>query len=202
MIEPYYYGLLAQFILAISIIPYVISTFKGTVRPNPISWFIWSIIGFAFWMITPESADRVTKMLTIIFMINPTIIFTLTLFKGKKRAIDTLEWVSLLVGVSALSIWYFFRETSGMFPISMAIAADFCALIPTLRFVLNAPSDERPFAWICFFFGTFIALFGIEQYTIESLALPLYMTLGALSVMLPLVYYRIKHRIPLQQWII
>ncbi len=70
MIEPYMLGLGAQFILALSILPYSISIFRGTVKPNRVSWFIWSIIGFAFWLITPDTADEVTKMLTLIFMVN------------------------------------------------------------------------------------------------------------------------------------
>lgn len=202
MIEPYYYGLVAQFILAISIIPYTISIFRGTVKPNRISWFIWSIIGFAFWIITPSTADKVTKMLTLIFMINPTIIFILTLFKGKNQKLDAIEIFSLAMGLISILIWYFFRESSGIFPISMAIFADFCALLPTLRFVYNTPNEEAPLAWIFFFLGSLTALFGIEQYTLESLLLPIYMTLGAFSVVLPLVFYRVRMRIPIQQWLI
>jgi len=202
MIEPYYLGLLAQFILAVSILPYTISIYRGTVKPNRISWFIWSVIGFAFWIITPESADKVTRMLTLIFMINPTIIFILTLFKGEYIEPDRLELFSLIVGLSAIVIWYFYRQNSGIFPISMAIFADFCALLPTLRFVLSAPDEEKPLAWIFFFLGSLIAIFGIEQYTLESLLLPVYMTMGAFFVVFPLIRYRIRMRIPLRNWII
>jgi len=202
MIEPYYLGLLAQFILAVSILPYTISIYRGTVKPNRISWFIWSVIGFAFWIITPESADKVTRMLTLIFMINPTIIFILTLFKGEYIEPDRLELFSLIVGLSAIIIWYFYRQNSGIFPISMAIFADFCALLPTLRFVLSAPDEEKPLAWIFFFLGSLIAIFGIEQYTLESLLLPVYMTMGAFFVVFPLIRYRIRMRIPLRNWII
>ncbi|MFC2074400.1 hypothetical protein ACFLR3_04020 [Campylobacterota bacterium] len=202
MIEPYFLGLLAQFILAVSILPYTISIFRGTVKPNRISWFIWSIIGFAFWLITPATADEVTKMLTVIFMINPTIIFILTLFKGENLKPDRLEVFSLLVGLSAILVWYMFRSSSGLFPISMAIAADFFALLPTLRFVFTAPDEEAPLAWIFFFLGSLIAVFGIEQYTLESLLLPIYMTLGAFSVVFPLIRYRIRMRIPVRNWIV
>ncbi len=202
MTGPYYLGLLAQFILAVSILPYTISIFRGTVKPNRISWFIWSVIGFAFWLITPSTADEVTKMLTLIFMINPTIIFILTLFKGAYIKPDRLELFSLFVGLFAIVIWYFYRQNSGIFPISMAIFADFCALLPTLRFVFAAPDEEAPLAWVCFFLGSLIAVFGIEQYTLESLLLPIYMTIGAFCVVFPLIRYRIRMRIPIRNWII
>jgi len=202
MIEPYYLGLAAQFILAVSILPYTISIFRGTVKPNRISWFIWSVIGFAFWLITPESADEVTKMLTIIFWINPTMIFILTLFKGEYFKPDKLEKFSLIIGIFAISVWLVFKDSSGVLPTVIAITADFCALLPTLRFVMRAPDEEAPLAWICFFMGSFIALFGIENYTLESLLLPVYMTIGAFLVVFPLIRYRIRMRIPIRHWIV
>lgn len=202
MIEPYYLGLAAQFILAISILPYAISIFRGTVKPNRISWFIWSVIGFAFWLITPQSADHVTKMLTVIFWINPTLIFVLTLIKGEYIKPDKLETFSLIVGLSAIMVWLIYRESSGVLPTVIAIAADFCALLPTLRFVITAPDEEAPLAWICFFLGSFIAVFGIEHYTLESLLLPVYMTIGAFLVVFPLIRYRIRMRIPVRYWIV
>ncbi len=202
MLEPYYLGLLAQFILAISILPYTISIFRGTVKPNRISWFIWSVIGFAFWLITPESADHVTKMLTVIFWINPTLIFVLTLFKGENLKPDTLEKFSLLVGLSAIVVWLIYRDSSGVLPTVIAIAADFFALLPTLRFVIASPDEEAPLAWICFFLGSFIAIFGIEHYTLESLLLPVYMTIGTFLVVFPLIRYRIRMKIPVRYWIV
>ena len=202
MIETYFLGLIAQLILAVSILPYTISIFRGTVKPNRISWFIWSIIGFAFWLITPPTADEVTKMLTVIFMINPSLIFILTLFKGESIKPDNLEKFSLLVGLSAILVWYIFRNSSGLFPISMAIFADFCALIPTLRFVFSAPQEETPLAWIFFFLGSLIAVFAIETHTLESMLLPIYMTMGSFFVIFPLVRYRIRMKISLKNWII
>lgn len=202
MLEPYYFGLFAQFILAVSIVPYTISIFRGTVKPNRISWFIWSVIGFAFWLITPDSADQVTKMLTVIFWVNPTLVFILTLFKGESIKPDKLEKFSLLIGLCAIVIWLIFKNSSGVLPTVIAIAADFCALLPTLRFVISTPDEEAPLAWIFFFLGSFIAIFGIEQYTLESLLLPVYMTIAATLVVFPLIRYRVRMRIPIRHWIV
>jgi hypothetical protein len=141
-------------------------------------------------------------MLTLIFWINPTLIFILTLFKGEYIKPDTIEKFSLLVGLTAIVVWLIFRDSSGVLPTVIAIAADFCALMPTLRFVIKSPDEEAPLAWICFFLGSFLAIFGIEHYTLESLLLPVYMTIGASLVVFPLIRYRIKMRIPMRHWII
>lgn len=202
MIAEYYLGAIAQFILALSIVPYIISIFRQTVKPNRISWFIWSIIGFAFWLITPPTADEVTKMMTVIFMVNPSIIFILTLFKGESIRPDNLEKFSLVVGIFSIVVWYFFRDSSGLLPISIAIFADFCALIPTLRFVFKSPEEETPLAWIFFFLGSLIAVLAIKDHNIESLLLPIYMTIGTFFIVFPLVQYRIKMKIPIKDWLI
>lgn len=202
MIEAYILGAIAQFILAISVLPYIISIFRGSVKPNRISWFIWSIIGFAFWLITPSTADEVTKMLTVIFMVNPTIIFILTLFKGENVKPDNLEKFSLIIGLFSIAVWYLFKDSTGIFPISIAIIADFCALIPTLRFVFKAPEEETPLAWIFFFLGSLIAVVAIQDHSLESMLLPVYMTIGSFLIVFPLVQYRIKMKIPVKNWII
>ncbi|MDF1875546.1 hypothetical protein JHD48_07350 [Sulfurimonas sp. SAG-AH-194-I05] len=202
IIESYYLGLVAQFIFAIAILPYIISIFRGTVKPNQISWFIWSIIGFAFWLITPPTADEVTKMMTVIFMVNPSIVFVLTLFKGKSTKPDYLEKFSLSVGILAIFIWYYFKDDSGLLPISLAIFADFCALLPTLRFVFKTPAEEKPLAWIFFFLGSLLAVLAIEEQSFENVILPLYIAIGSFFAAYPLVLYRIKMKIPLKEWII
>ena len=202
MTEAHLLGVIAQFTLAISILPYIISIFRGTVKPNRVSWFIWSIIGFAFWLITPPTADEVTRMLTVIFMVNPTIVFILTLFKGENLKPDNLERFSLIIGLSSIMAWYLLKENSGILPISIAILADFCALIPTLRFVLKSPEEETPLAWILFFLGSLIAVIAIEDINMESLLLPVYFTIASFLVMFPLLQYRIKMKIPIKNWII
>ncbi|PHR57249.1 MAG: hypothetical protein COA44_05990 [Arcobacter sp.] len=135
-------------------------------------------------------------------MVNPTVVFILTLFKGESTRPDMLEKFSLVIGLSAILIWYVFKESSGVVPIIIAIFADFCALIPTLRFVFTSPNEEQPLAWILFFLGFLIALFAIEHHNIESTLLPAYMAIGSFFVMFPLVRYRIKMKIPIKNWII
>jgi hypothetical protein len=201
-VEKEIFGLLAQFIIAIAIIPYIVSIFRGTVKPNRISWFIWSMVGFTFWLVTPQSADEITKMLTVVFMASPTTVFVATLFTGENKKPDYLEIFSLIIGVAAISVWYLAKDSAGVTPTIIAIIADLCALLPTLRFVYASPEEETPFAWIAFFLGSSIALLGIEHYNLENLLLPSYMAFGSFLVVYPLVNYRIKTRTKLKRWII
>lgn len=200
--DKYVLGLIAQLIIVSAIIPYIISIFRGTVKPNRISWFIWSVVGFAFWLVMPSTADEITKMLTVIFMVNPTIVFMLTLFKGESKKPDRLEWFSLFIGIMAIFIWYLYKDNAGLTPLIIAIIADLCALLPTLRFVYKAPKEETPLAWILFSVGFLISLFAIETYNLENLALPVYMVLGSSLVAIPLVLYRLRMKVPVKNWLV
>ena len=200
--EKYILGLIAQFIIAIAIIPYIVSIFRGTVKPNRISWFIWSLVGFTFWLVTPQTADEMTKMLTVVFMASPTTVFIVTLFRGENKKPDHLEKFSLLTGIAAISVWYLAKDSAGITPTIIAILADLFALLPTLRFVYAAPQEETPFAWIAFFVGSLLVLFSIENYVLQNLLLPSYMAFGSFLVVYPLVHYRIKMKVQLKNWII
>ena len=200
--EKYILGLFAQFIIAVAILPYIVSIFRGTVQPNRISWFIWSLVGFTFWLVTPKDADSVTKMLTLIFMLSPTTVFCITLFKGENRRPDGLEIFSLLVGLLAISLWVVARESAGITPTIIAIVADLCALLPTLRFVYASPEQERPFTWMAFSFGSLLGVVSIETYSLQNLLLPAYMAFGSSLVVYPLVRYRLKMRVAFREWIV
>lgn len=200
--EKYILGLIAQIIIAIAIIPYILSIFRGTVKPNRISWFIWSVVGFTFWLVTPQTADEVTKMLTVVFMASPTTVFIVTLFSGENKKPDNLEKFSLLMGIAAISVWFVAKDNVGITPTIIAIIADLCALLPTLRFVYASPQEETPFAWIAFFAGCLIALFAIENYNLENVLLPSYMVFGSFLVVYPLARYRIKTKAQLRNWIL
>lgn len=200
--ESHILGFISEFIVAIAILPYIVSIFRGTVKPNPISWFIWSVVGFTFWVVTPADADAMTKTLTLIFMLSPTTVFCVTLFRGENKLPDALEIFSLLVGLGAISLWYFAKESAGVMPTIIAIIADLCALLPTLRFVNAAPSEERPFTWMAFSFGSLLGVFAIETYSLQNVLLPAYMAFGSFLAAYPLVRYRLKKKISWREWIV
>lgn len=82
----------------------------------------------------------------------------------------------------------------------VAIAADICAAIPTIIFVWKQPDRDRPFSWVVFAMGYFIAIFAIPKGTVANWILPLYMTVVSLVVAFPLALYRLRQRMPLKQW--
>jgi hypothetical protein len=83
----------------------------------------------------------------------------------------------------------------------LAIVADLFVAIPTIVFVWTQPNSDRPFAWAFFAVGYGLAIFAITEHTFANYVLPLYMFFGALSITLPLVLYRRRHKVPLSEWV-
>jgi len=99
-------------------------------------------------------------------------------------------------------MWIFMRRNANLaqYALYVAIAADICAAIPTIIFVWKQPDRDRPFSWVAFAIGYFLAIFAIPQDTVANWILPLYMTVVSLVVAFPLALYRLRQRMPLKYW--
>lgn len=99
-------------------------------------------------------------------------------------------------------MWIFLRRDANLAPYALyvAIAADICAAIPTILFVWRQPDRDRPFSWVVFAMGYFLAIFAIRENTVANWILPLYMTGVSLVVAFPLALYRVRQRMPLKYW--
>jgi len=196
-------GYLAQLVTVTSIIPYLIGIIKGNISPNRTSWFIWSLIGFSF-LLTTSKIDPIIFMYSVVLAFNPALVFILTFFyKSAHESMTKWDKIALITAISAMILWFFTKDVKGLeiWPIVLVIVADASALIPTILFVRESPGEDRPSMWILFVVGAILVLVGIDSYSSESLALPLYMTVGPLFVIYPLVKYRVLKKIPLREWV-
>jgi hypothetical protein len=196
-------GLLSGSLVFFSIVPYAIRTYEGKIHPVPTSWSLWSLIGFAV-LLTYRSSGAEANLWPAVFgFINPTLITILSLWKrGKWKRPNLPEQLCLLAGLVSIGMWLALRQNPSLaqYALYVAIVADICAAIPTIAFVWKEPDRDRPFAWLMYALGYFLAVFAIPQNTLANWILPLYMTLVGLAVAFPLALYRLRRRMPLKQW--
>ena len=159
------------------------------------------LVGISLWITTKENSDPVTIMFARVLAINPTLIFIVSVWKGVSKPVDRWEVGAFLFSLVAILFWFLTKDNPGLTPTLLAIFADICALVPTLVFLKEFPAEDRPFAWACFTIGSILAIAGVEHFNIENLILPVYMGIGSLLVVIPLVKYRIKNNVPLRNWI-
>lgn len=196
------WGIIAQCFTSAAGVLYIVRTFQGINKPNLISWMIWSFIGWAFLLVTvnnPE-ADKITKFFSIVLAVSPTAIAFVALKKGSIESVNREDIFAACIALVAMLVWFYKKDEPGIIPVLLAILADICALIPTLRFVYRTPADDRPGAWIAFSLGSLLTLLSLQKWNPESYLLPIYMGVASLLVVYPLFVYRIRNKIS-NEWI-
>jgi hypothetical protein len=197
-------GLLSGGLVLLSIVPYSIRTYDGKIRPVPTSWSLWSLIGLAL-LLTYRSAGASANVWPAVFgFTNPTVITILSVWRHEKwRKPNLAERFCFVFGVVSLVLWLLLRQNRELsqYALSVAIAADLCAAIPTIKFVWTEPERDRPLAWVLFGIGYFLAVFAAPENTFANWVLPIYMTAVSFSVALPLALYRLREKVPLGEWV-
>jgi hypothetical protein len=156
-------------------------------------------------LLTYRSAGATANVWPAVFgFVNPTLITILSIWRHEKwKKPNLAERLCFLFGIASLVLWLFLRQSRALsqYALCVAIAADLCAALPTIKFVWNEPDRDRPFAWVLFGIGYFLALFAAPENTFANWALPLYMTAISFSVALPLVLHRFRQNVPLGEWV-
>lgn len=200
-----FFGFLSGGLVAVSIIPYSIRVYQRKILPRLTSWILWWLIGLAI-LATYKSSGAQENAWPVIFgFFNPGIVAMLIVFRqrGRIEKPDKVEISCLIIGLVSLGMWlvvYGNRELS-QYALYLAMVADLCAAVPTIKFVWKYPDSDRPFAWILFAIAYGLAIFSITEPTFANYVLPIYMVVGASSVALPLVLYRVKIRATLNEWV-
>lgn len=197
-------GMLSGGIVFASALPYAIQTFRRKVKPNITTWSLWALIGLALLLTYDSSGAGANVWPAVLGFVNPCIIAGLAIWRRSDREpLTRLEWGCVVFGVASLSLWLVVRDSEkwAQYALYLAIAADICAAIPTIKFVWKSPEEDRPAMWVLFAIGYGLGAFAISEHTFANWILPTYMFLGAFFVALPLILHRIKMRTPITQWI-
>jgi hypothetical protein len=180
-------------------------TYQKKVHPKLTSWFLWTLIGSALLLTYKSSGAEANVWPAVFGFTNPLIITTFIVIRqrGKLAKLDHVEIACLIIGIISLVMWLIMHQTKELvqYALYIAILADVCASIPTIKFVWTHPDGDRPFAWGLFSVAYILALFAINEHTIPNYVLPIYMFVGASSIALPLALWRWRKKIPLKEWI-
>ena len=202
--SPHQIGLVSLVICMVGPLPYTYRVLQGKIRPQIVSWLLWSFIGLAL-LLTYRSAGAGDNIWPAVAgFVNPTLIALLALWR--RNGWGALLWSDYLcgaAGLASLALWAYVHgdQEAAQYALYLAIFADLCAAIPTIRAAYLTPEEDRPYAWFIWAVGVFISLFAITDYTFTNFAYPVYMIIGASSVALLLARYRIQERCPITEWI-
>ncbi len=153
---------------------YIKKTWRGEIKPNRVSWLMWSIIP----LIATAAAlsDGVTWAALPVFMSGFTPLLVLIASFANKNAywkLRTFDYVCGALSALALVLWAITKEPN--IAIALTILSDFIAAVPTLVKSWKYPETESAASYAGGVFSALTGFAAIKMWGFSSLAFPIYL---------------------------
>lgn len=167
--------------------PYIVDIFRGTTKPNVVSWATWTLltgIGTAA-VIVEESL--VSALLPLASTISTLTVVLLGLKFGFAKY-SRFDSVCQFAAVIGLVLWWVFNSPLG--GLVAALTIDAVAVVPTLLHSWKTPREEtwQTFAWATL--AAAVTGLGIESYTLGNIAYPIYLFFANGLIAAVIIYRR------------
>lgn len=170
-------------------ITYLIATVKGKVKPNRVTWFLWSIIPFIAFVAQIKQGVGIQSLTTFMAGFTPLLIFFASFVN--KNAYWKLGRFDIVCGVlSFIGILLWYITQVGNIAIVMSIIADALAAIPTIVKSYHAPETEDYKIYFLGAISAAITLLTIKIWSFAYFGWPLY-TLILITFMAILIRFKL-----------
>ena len=178
---------------AIGSVAYVTDTVKGKVKPNRVSFLLWSIVPFIAFFAQIKQGVGLEALMTFSTGFLPLMVFTASFVN--KEAKWKLTWFDLVCGMLSLvglALWMITKVAN--VAIFFSIVADGFAAIPTLVKSYKYPDTELAWPWMATVSGVILTLLTIPTFTFANGGFILYI-LVVNSLIFILVQFRLGEKI-------
>ena len=187
MMDKNLFGYLSLGIAALSLIPYVASVLARKTKPHIFTWVIWSLvcsISGAAQYAAHAGPGAWATYLTAAF----SILITCLSWSHGEKLITRGDWVTFLVGLSAIPLWYMTKTP--LIAALIAAAIDVVAIYPTFRKSYIKPREEMVFLYVIANIKHTASFFAMQDYSITTLAYPASAAIVNVVMVLMLVWRR------------
>ncbi len=152
---------------------YLQETLKGNVRPNKVTWFLWSLAPFIAFAAEINQGVGLASFLTFTVGFGTLVIFIASFVNKKAQwEITKFDLICGTLSIIGLILWGLTRV--GNLAILFAILADALAAIPTVVKSYKAPETENYKVFLTGGLSAIITLLTIKQWNFAHYAFPLY----------------------------
>jgi hypothetical protein len=161
---------------AVGSIAYLIDTVKGKVKPNRVSFLLWSIAPFIAFVAQIKQGVGLESLMTFSTGFLPLIIFVAS-FVNKKAEwkLSNFDLLCGFMSIVGLVLWLITKV--GNVAIFFSIVADGLAAIPTIVKAYKYPDTEMAWPWIATCFGVALTLLTLDKWTFANSGFIIYILL-------------------------
>jgi len=182
-------------IAAVGSLSYLVDTLKGKVKPNRVSFLLWSLAPLIAFFAEVKQGVGIQALMTFIVGFLPLTIFIASFVN--KKAVWNLTGFDLMCGaLSIIGLVLWFITKSGNIAIIFSILADGLAAMPTIVKSFNYPETESAWPYFASTISAILTLLTVKVWNIANIAFPLYIVLITL-VIFSLVHFKLGKQIRL-----
>ena len=159
---PSYFVIIGTLISVAGSVAYLVDTLKGKIRPNKVSFLLWSIAPFIAFAAQIKQGVGLESLMTFSTGFFPLVVFIAT-FRNKKAEwkIKKFDWLCGFLSVIGLILWIITKV--GNIAIIFSILADGLAAFPTIVKAYKYPDTELAWPWIAQCLGVVLTLLTISH---------------------------------------
>jgi hypothetical protein len=158
---------------AVGSLAYLIDTVKGKVKPNRVSFLLWSIAPFIAFFAQIKQGVGLEALMTFSTGFLPLTVFIASfLNKEAEWKLTKFDLICGLLSVLGLILWLITKV--GNVAIFFSIVADGLAAIPTIVKAYKYPETEIAWPWIATVFGVVLTLLTLTSFTFANSGFILY----------------------------
>ncbi len=181
--------LLGILINAAGSVSYIIDTARGNIKPNRVSFFLWSLAPLLAFAAALNQGVGIQSLMPLSVSLFPISIFIASFFNKKSFwKLTTFDLTCGALSLIGLLLWYITKV--GNIAIFFSILADGLAALPTMVKAYKYPETEKSWPWLASTIGGFITLLSIKNWNFEQSGFPLYYTLTVLIIFI-FVHFKI-----------
>jgi hypothetical protein len=185
---------------AIGSVAYLLDTIKGKVRPNRVSFLLWSIAPFIAFAAQVKQGVGLESLMTFSTGFLPAMTFIAS-FVNKKAEwkITKFDLFCGLLSLVGLALWLITKV--GNIAIFFSIVADGLAAVPTIVKAYKFPDTELAWPWIATSFGVLLTLLTLKELTFANSGFIIYILLAD-TLIFCFVQFRIGERLSKAQSVV
>jgi hypothetical protein len=178
---------------AVGSLAYLIDTVKGKVKPNRVSFLLWSIAPFIAFAAQIKQGVGLESLMTFSTGFLPLTVFIAT-FVNKKAEWKLTKFDLICGALSIIGLILWLITKVGNVAIFFSIVADGLAAVPTLVKAYKYPDTEIAWPWLATVFGVVLTLLTLNEWTFANSAFIVYIFIVNI-IIFSLVQFRIGEKL-------
>lgn len=173
--------ILGAIIAAIGSFSYLTDTLKGKIKPNRVSFLLWSLAPLIAFVAETKQGVGLQSLMTFVVGFLPLTIFIASFVNQK--AVWKLTRFDLSCGaLSLIGLLFWYLTKSGNVAISFSILADGLAALPTVVKAFNFPETENGWPFFTSSISAAITLLTIKVWDLANAGFPMYILIITLVI--------------------